>query len=515
MSDELEARPYQLSAIDNLRDGVRNGHKRQILSLPTGAGKSFVATKLIQEADKKLSRAVFAVDRIALVDQIAATFDSCGIGFGIMQGNHWRCRPWERIQVGSIPTLARRGFPEDVQLLVWDECHVMSEAMVKYIEAHPQLIVVGLTATPFTKGLGKIYSNVVNVTTTNNLVDTGFLAPVKAYAAKRIDMKGAKIKFNGEWEDGDIEKRGLAIVGDVVQCWIEKSSQHFGGSAKTMVFSATVAHGEALCAEFQEAGYNFQQISYKDGNDDGRRQKIEEFRKPDSEIMGLVSCEALGRGADFPDVKIGVSCRPYRKSLSSHIQQLGRVMRTHPLKEYAIWNCHSGNFLRFADDTAEFFSEGVNALDEKEFDSKIRKEPEEKERDWSCQQCHFIMAPSDITCPSCGWVRPKRWNDVEHEAGELHAVDLKNAKKDEWLSDKQIIWRQIVGYALATKPPEKAEKWALAQYRNLYDQWPKHAMRNVEPMDPSPKLVGKLRSMMIRYFKGKAKREQDGISPGG
>lgn len=500
----LDLRPYQISSVEGLRAGIRAGHRSQVLCSPTGSGKTVIATYLMQEASAKMSRAAFIVDRVALIDQTSRTFDEYQIPHGVIQAQHWRAKPWERIQVCSAQTLARRDFPGALNLIIVDECHTLYKGTVDFINANPSVSVIGLTATPFTKGMGKVFTNVVNVTTTDKLIEEGFLAPIKAYAAKRIDMTGARLKFDGEWNDEDVEKRGLAIVGDVVEGWIQKTTEHFGGPKKTIVFSATVAHGEELCRQFQAANLNFQQISYKDGNDGRRAALIEQFRKPDSDIVGLVSCEALAKGFDVPDIFVGVSCRPYRKSLSGHVQSMGRVMRPSPGKEYALWLDHAGNFLRFAEDTAVFFASGVSDLNDVEQDAKVREEPKDKEKDWACHQCKFIMAPKDLTCPCCGWVRPRRPNTVDHEPGELVSVDL-NGKKDDWLADKQEIWRQIVGYALESKGGDaaKAEKYALAQYRNLYDAWPRYAMRNIEPATPSPKLVRKLKSNTIAYFKRK------------
>ena len=234
-----------------------------------------------------------------------------------------------------------------------DECHAIRKETAKLIQNMPKLTVLGLTATPFTKGLSKLYTNLVNVTTTDVLTEQGFLVPLKMYAAVAPDMRGAKV-VGGEWADSEIEKRGQAIIGDIVQEWQAKTLLHFGGPVKTICFSATVDHGAELCAQFNAAGHRFEQISYRDGSDDRRRELIAEFRKPDSQITGLVSCEVFTKGFDVPDVLCGISARPYRKSFSSHIQQLGRVLRPANEKSFALWLCHSGNVLRFHVDRCTF-----------------------------------------------------------------------------------------------------------------------------------------------------------------
>lgn len=505
----LELRPYQTASILALREGVRAGNKRQILTAPTGSGKTVCAAHLMQEAARKMSRAVFVCDRVALVDQTSNVFDTYGIEHGVMQASHWRARPWERIQVASAQTLARRGWNNgDLQLLVYDECHTLYKSVTDFIAEHPEVIVVGLTATPFSKGLGALFTNVVNVATTDQLISEGYLVPVKAYAGKAADMTGAKTKFDGEWADDEMEKRGATIIGDVVSEWIAKTMQHFDGPVKTIAFSATVAHGEELCKRFQDAGFNFQQVSYKDGNDDKRRALIEEFRKPDSEIMGLVSCEALAKGFDVPDIKCGISARPYRKSLSGHIQQLGRVMRPYPGKQFALWLDHSGNFLRFITDTQEVFAEGVARLDRHEYDAKVRKEPtEEDKKTFTCGACKFLMGGMSH-CPACGWERPKTRSLVREIGGELHAVDLKSDVKQlpTWATDRDAVWRQLCYYAIERKRGDEAaaKKFALAQYRNLYRAWPgsDFSASNVEP--PDPRLVSKVKSQLIAWANRRA-----------
>lgn len=499
---------YQEASIDALRAGIRAGHNRQVLAMPTGSGKTIVSTFLMQEVANKMSRAIFVCDRVALVDQTSAMFDAYGISHGCLQAQHWRTRPYERIQVASAQTIARRGVPNVPQLLIWDECHTLYKSIVDYIAENPTMKVIGLSATPFTKGLGKIFTNIVNVTTTDKLIEQGFLSAVKVYAAKPIDMFGAAVKFNGEWEDKDVEYRAMTVVGDIVSEWIAKTSMHFGGPVKTLVFSASVAHGAELCRRFQESGFNFQQISYKDGNDDARKALISDFRKPDSEIVGLISCEVLGKGADFPDVRCGISARPYRKSLSGHIQQIGRVMRSHPGKDFALWLDHSNNFLRFFEDTQNIFANGIPSLDENGLDAKLRPEPSEKaKKDNKCGGCGYVM--SGPTCPSCGWERPARAHAVEEISGDLHEISLKKSKAsalDLVLVDKDKVWRQICHHALERKSNEfnLAERFAKAQYRSIYGTWPRLAMRNITPEPCCDLIARKINSQLIAWSRRRA-----------
>jgi DNA repair protein RadD len=500
-----ELRDYQKDCIEQLRQGLREGHRSQILVAPTGAGKTVIASYLLGEAYQKQSRAFFVCDRVSLVDQTSVTLDSYKVPHGVIQADHWRARPWEPIQVVSAQTLARRDLPYKPRLVVWDEAHTMYKSVLDYC-ADEEIKVIGLTATPFTKGMGGVFTNVVNSTTTNKLVDQNWLVPLKMYAAKEIDMAGAEIKFDGEWKDSEIEERGIKIVGDVVEEWITKTNEHFGGPAKTIVFSATVAHGEEICRAFAKRGFNFQQISYKDGNNDRRRALIEEFRKPDSSIVGLVSCEALAKGFDVTDIKVGIGARPYRKSLSGHIQQLGRVMRSHPGKEFALWLDHAGNLLRFLDDMQEVFQNGVSDLNKKEYDAKARKEktPEEKQT-MKCSACGFVHTQK--ICPSCGHERKGARSRVENASGQLVEINGKKTKSQDWMDDKRSIWGELCYLAYELKREDaKAEKFALAQYRNIYGEWPSQKYSPEVFVPPRPEVRSKVRSMMIAYRNAMNKR---------
>lgn len=501
----MRLRDYQESSLDSLRAGLREGRRSQILVLPTGGGKSLCAAHLLRSAQAKGSRAAFVVDRISLLDQISATLDRYDIDHGVIQAGHWRRRHSELIQVCSAQTLEKRGFMPDMRLLIIDECHVVRKQTAQFI-ASSRIPVVGLTATPFTSGLHEIYQGVVNVTTTDRLIAEKHLAPLKVYACVAADMAGAKT-VAGEWAASEAAKRGTTIIGDIVAEWTAKTHEHFKGPAKTLVFSATVAHGAELCRQFQQAGYNFQQLSYKDSDADAQRAIIEEFRKPDSAIVGLISCEMLGRGFDVPDVMIGVSARPYRKSLSAHIQQLGRVMRAAPGKDYGLWLCHSGNAIRFYDDVATIFEHGVQALDDADLERKPRKEPTEKEiAERKCGACGYVLPPGAALCPACGHARPVRKSQVEAEAGimrELGTPDsIAQHQKDRYFMDRDQVWRHLCYYALEKKRGDyrAAERFAMAQYRAIYSDWPMRTMAHTAA-EPYPALLARrIRQNLIRHF---------------
>ena len=445
----LNLRPYQEKTLEELRNGFLSGKRVQILYAPTGAGKTEMAIALMAATKAKGNKTAMLLDRVVLCDQTSGRLERYNIDHGVMQAGHWRYKPYENIQVCSAQTLERRGSFPGLNLLIVDECHQTRAQTMDFIKNNPDVRVIGLTATPFTKGLGKVYENVISTVTTKELVDDKVLVPLRVFIAKEIDMEGAK-KVAGEWSNAEATTRGKKITGDVVAEWNKKTHEIFGEPRKTIVFAAGVEHGADLAKKFQEQGFNFICISYKD-DEDWKKQVIEDFSRADTNIVGLIATDILTKGFDVPDVMIGISARPFSKSLSSHIQQMGRVMRGNEGKEFALWLDHSGNYLRFRKDWEEVYSDGVHELDDGK--EKSKKEPSEKEKKESkCPSCSVLWSGGD-TCYNCGFVRQKL-NKVIDVAGEME--ELTGA----------------MGHA------NKQEFWSMMQYYIRYKGWSKGRAAN-------------------------------------
>lgn len=489
---ELQLYDYQEGILSLLRQGFIEGHRSQMLVAPTGAGKTEMAIALLEASAERGNRAAMLLDRIVLCDQTSMRLQKYGIDHGVMQSGHWRYRPYERIQICSAQTLEKRGSFPGLKVLIVDEAHQTRKQTIEFIKNNPGVKVIGLSATPFTKGLGKVYSRVVSSVTTKELVQMGRLAPLRVFVAKEIDMTGAK-KVAGEWSQDDVTERGLKITGDIVSEWVKKTHEVFGGPRKTVVFCAGVAHGADLAKKFEEAGYNFVSLSYRD-DDQFKQDAIAEFAKPDTTIHGLIATDILTKGFDVSDVMIGVSARPFSKSLSSHVQQLGRVMRSHPGKDFALWLDHSGNYLRFLDDWEDVYENGVSELDDGR--EKTKKEPTEQEKAAAkCPKCSHVWPRNADACPSCGHVRERR-NTVSTVPGEME--ELANAgkareQKRQWFAQLRFIAEER-GYKAG---------WAANKFKTKFGSWPNGI--DVDPLPPGREVANWVRSEQIRWAKGRQK----------
>jgi DNA repair protein RadD len=490
MSEELKLYDYQESILDLLRQGFALGHRTQLLVAPTGAGKTEMAIALLQATAKRGNTAAMLLDRIVLCDQTSLRLQKYGIDHGVMQSGHWRYRPYEKIQVCSAQTIEKRGSFPGLKVLIVDEAHQTRTQTVKFIKNNPDVKVIGLSATPFTKGLGAIYSHVVSSVTTQELVKLGKLAPLRVFIAKEIDMTGAK-KLAGEWSPDVVSERGLKITGDIVTEWVKKTHEVFGGPRKTVVFCAGVAHGADLAQKFAEAGYNFVSLSYKD-DDQFKQDAVKEFAKADSTIHGLIATDILTKGFDVSDVMIGVSARPFSKSLSSHIQQMGRVMRAHQGKDFALWLDHSGNYLRFQEDWDDVYENGVTELDDGREKTKKEKTAVEKQAA-QCPRCSHVWPSAADTCPCCGYVRQAR-NTVTAVPGQMEEIDgsgKAQQEKREWYG--QILYvRNERGYK---------DGWAANKFKEKFGSMPDGF--RVLPTPPSEAVQRWLKSSHIRFMKSR------------
>lgn len=456
-----EPRPFQKTAREALRAGFVDGHRCQMVMSPTGSGKTILAMFLIQESLLKGKRVIFVADRRTLINQTSEVADSLGlISHGVMMSNHWRFNPELPFQIASAQTLAQRQWP-DADLIIIDEAHTQLKAWTDHIPTC-RGAVIGLSATPFSDGLGKLFTNLVNATTMKALTDSGVLVPMRVLSCTKVDMKGAATA-NGEWTMNAAQDRGMEIVGDVVHEWIKH-----GQNRKTIVFGATIAHCEGMAREFNNAGV-MAAVFTSETTEAERKVLLEDFKKPDSFLKVLISVEALAKGFDVPDVSCVCDVRPLRKSLSTAIQMWGRGLRSSPStgKADMILLDFSGNIVRFAEDFEAIYHEGLDALDMGEkLDKTIRKDnDDEREEPQGCPQCKF--KPFNKRCMACGHEIP-RVSLIEHKAGEM--VEFKIGKAT--VGDKSEVWNQCVTLCRGTGKPETAKGRASHLFKSITGDFP-------------------------------------------
>lgn len=491
-----EPRPFQASTHERLKEGAKAGHQHQMIMAPTGGGKTYLGMQIAHKTLEKGFRALFVCDRTTLINQTSEVADSYGLSaHGVIQSNHWRTNPRHRLQIASVQTLARRQWPV-AEVVIIDEAHCQYAAWVEYIKK-TRSRVIGLSATPFSKGLGLLFSNLVNAATMDELTKSGVLVPMKTYSCTRIDMTGAETQGkNGEWTDSAAANRGMEIVGDVVKEWMEYASDR-----KTIVFGATVAHCEEIARQFNESGIQARVFSCHTKEEE-RLEILKEYKKPDSAIRVLISVEALAKGFDVKDVSCVCDCRPLRKSLSTAIQMWGRGLRSSP--ETGKTDCvlldFSGNIIRFAEDFSEIFFNGLDALDAGEkLDKTVRQDNEEDKEPKGCPKCGAI--PFVKKCMSCGF-EIKSQSLIEHLPGAMREVMIgKSVAADSPLN----LYEQVCTYARQHGNPETQRQRAWHLYKEIMGEPPTWAFDAVVNKPISRAVMNKIQQKKIAYLKAISK----------
>ena len=432
------------------------------------------------------------------MDQTVRRLRAAGIRHGARQGDRktghyygWK----ENVHVWSMQTLERVqdivAVLKQYDLVIYDEGHAIRRAIVEGIVA-AGVRCIALSATPFTRGLGKIYTNLVNVRSTDQLVKDGWLIQPRIFCGTPINMDGAAVT-GGEWSAETAAERALPVIGDVVSEYVRHTNMVFGGPVLTFGFGNTVADCREYAAQFNSIGITTEVVSYRDRDDKERSDKFERFRYGDTTI--LFSVEALGRGIDVPEVLCLIDARPYRKNVAGVIQKHGRIMRPATGKTQALVIDPARNYLRFALAIEDFYANGVQALDDRKM-KEMRKpgDPDEiKQR--ICGDCQYVLPAGARECPACGWTVPRPRSKTAVVAGNF--TEYKRAF--EGIGD---IWPHICRFSMDRFPGdhEMASKRARGWYKDITGVWPRwgRPMQTCEVCDE--RISEALRALARKYI---------------
>lgn len=289
-------RPFQNDAISGLRNSFRFGNKRVVIQMPTGAGKTITAANIVEGAISKGNRVIFTAPAISLIDQTVSAFEAEGISdIGVIQASHPRTNPDAQVQVCSVQTLARRDIPQ-AALVIVDECHIRSVAIEKIMDERPDCFFVGLSATPWAKGMGLRWQDLVIPITLQELIDQGYLSKFTAYAPSIPDLTKVKTRA-GEYVEADLETVMAegALVAGVVETWLEKAT-----GRPTLAFGVNCGHTHTIHEAFRSAGVC---AAYVDAYTDVVERQLIERQFRSGEVQVVCSVRTMTTGVDWP-----VSC---------------------------------------------------------------------------------------------------------------------------------------------------------------------------------------------------------------
>ena len=333
--------PHQHACIIDTRASIRAGNLRPLVMMPTGGGKTLTAAWIIQSAIDKGSRVIFLVPAISLVDQTVREFYAEGIrDVGVIQADHPMTDPTRPVQVASVQTLMRRQLPE-ADLVIVDEAH-QNFRFVREWMAKPEwakVPFIGLSATPWSKGLGRCYDDLIIAATTSDLIAKGFLSSFKVYAPTKPDLSKVRTRA-GEFVDADASEamQEGTLTADIVTTWLQR-----GENRPTLCFAVDRAHAAALQKQFEAADVP---TGYIDANTPPDEREALRRAFAVGAIKVVCNVGVLTTGVDW-DVRCIILARP-TKSEILYTQIIGRGLRTAPGKDHCVILDHSDTTMRLA-----------------------------------------------------------------------------------------------------------------------------------------------------------------------
>jgi DNA repair protein RadD len=439
--------------------------------------------------------------RREIISQTSDKLSDIAIPHGIIMAGT-QSRPLENVQLAAVQTLHRRAIGSETMelpradLLVIDEAHhCPAETYRKIIDAYPDAILLGLTATPCRgdgRGLGGVFEVIIECPQVAELIEQKFLVKTRTYAPVYPDLKGVRT-VAGDYNEGQLADRmdRPKLIGDIVTHW-----HKFGERRKTVAFAVNVAHSVHLKDEFIRSGVRAEHI---DGSTPKPERDASLARLASGEIELISNCAVLSEGWDMPEVGCCILARPTRK-MGLFRQMIGRILRPAPGKVDAIVLDHSGAVFRhgFVED------EVCWTLDpERHAESPAHTKRCENygSRLLECTQCGAIRVGGE-PCPSCGFLPQRPPKPVVYAAGELAEV-ARNRTTSATVYDPatRAMWLGMLT-AIAQERGYKPG-WVAVNYKEKFGQWPPSGV-TVMPIPPSPEVRSWVRSRLIAYAKNRA-----------
>jgi len=389
----VDLRDYQASSVERVRAAMRDGAKRVVLVLPTGAGKTRIGSAIVARAVARGSRVLWLAHRTELVDQTAQTLHGFGLPVGVVAASSaWPIDPSAPVQVCSVQTLLAREHRPAADLLIWDECHHASEAAPTWaalLSAYPDVRTVGLTATPERgdgSGLAPLFDRLVVGVTVRELTERGFLVPCDV-------VRPAKLL-----KPGVLAQEPLAAY-----------QEHAAGQ-QGFLFAPSVEEAQRYAEAFTAAGARAVAVHAGTKADD-RTVALTLFRQ--GVVRLLCNVYVFTEGTDLPMAQCCILARG-ASTAGTYLQMVGRVLRPHRGKTSAtLLDLRGVSHVHMMPE-----DERVFRLEGKAITAAIEA---------LCKVCKSPLGEAGYPCACCGYA-PEAGDDDEKRAEIANAPLVKFAR---------------------------------------------------------------------------------------
>lgn len=338
----MDLRPYQQEAVAAVEREWRGGHRKTLLVLPTGTGKTIVFAHVAKDCVCAGKKVLVLAHRDELLtqaqDKIAA---ATGLGCAREKGQETSQGSFFRITVGSVQTLMRpqrlaQFAPDEFGTIIVDEAHhVLADSYLRVLDHFPDADVLGVTATPERQNianLGEYFDSLAYEYSLPQAIYDGYLCKIKALTIPlNINISGVKMS-SGDYSAGQL--------GEALDPYLEQIAaemEKYCKGRKTVVFLPLVATAQKFRDILTAHGFRATEVN---GNSQDRKEVLQDFEDGKYDI--LCNAMLLTEGWDCPTVDC-VVCLRATKIRSLYCQMVGRGTRLSPDKDHLLlldflWN---------------------------------------------------------------------------------------------------------------------------------------------------------------------------------
>lgn len=388
--------------------------KKVMVQMPTGAGKTVVAAKLI-EVMSKAKKVWFLAHRKQLVKQASETLTEYGISHGVIAPGYEK-NYGAQVQVASINKLSyfskNYGTPD---IVVWDEgLHIAAKSWARLMASFGDIPQIGLSATPERfdgKGLSDYFDVLVIGKPVRWLIDQNRLSDFRFYSPSGVDLTNAKI-MAGEYHKEDVDKamKRSVVIGDVIEHY-----KKYADGKRGIIFAWNIDASKRTVERFNEAGIP---ATHLDANstDDERDEAVKALEAGTLRMISNV--EIFSEGFNLPSLDCVILLRPTR-SLALYLQMVGRGLRYKEGKEPTVILDHAGLYYDHGGLPDQPWEWSLDGGAKKRRMAAMRVSGERIGR--RCPSCGEVHRERVISC-DCGYEFPSG-RDVGEFDGELLIID--------------------------------------------------------------------------------------------
>jgi superfamily II DNA or RNA helicase len=474
--------------LDQIGREIKGGCRRIVAQMATGGGKTICAATMAQEALATGKRVIVTVPALSLIGQTVEKFYAEGItDIGVIQANHPLTNYSRPIQIATAQTLQRREIPP-ADLVMIDECHRWFDFYGRWLHdpRWSEVPFIGLSATPWTRGLGRHFRKLIVGARTGELITAGYLSPFRVFVPSKPDLDDVRT-VAGDYHEGDLSKvmNTSTLVADVVDEWRKRAQ-----GRPTICFAVDRAHAAHLRRQFAEAGVN---AAYVDAYTPVPEREEIARRFHTGKVEVVCNVGVLTTGIDWTCISCIILARP-TKSEMLFCQMVGRGLRTAEGKTDCLILDHSDNHERLGTvDTIHH-----DQLDDGKPKPKVERRAEKLPK--ACPRCSFLKPPGTLTCPVCSFT-PKPKCEVVAEDGELVELDSRRQQVQVTLAERRIFYAEL--RHIASDRGLKSG-WAAHTFRAKFGAFPPWSWNNDITATPTLTTRNYVKSRSIAFAKARA-----------